>query len=916
MFARKPEAYAARRLGPQPASRPSMQEKHYLTPLFEPKSVAIIGASEREGSIGAVIVRNMLEAGYKGKLFAVNLKHEEISGIPSYPTVDDIPQRLDLAVIATKATTVPGIMESCGRAGVRAAVVISAGFSEIGPQGAALERAVLDTARRYGIRLIGPNCLGVMRPEIGLNATFAHGGAIRGSIGLISQSGALCTAILDWAKPNDVGFSCVVSLGGSSDVDFGELLDYVANDPKTESIFLYVEGIRQSRRFMSALRAAARVKPVLLMKVGRHPVGGRAALSHTGTVVGSDDVFDAALRRAGVVRLYSVGQFFAAAQALFQRFRPRGNRLAIITNGGGPGVMAADRCADLNIPLAQLSEATLNKLNDLLPNTWSRGNPLDIVGDADPARYGQTLALVLADDNVDGVLTILTPQAMTDPSDAAREVIEVTQGAEKPVVTCWMGEDQVRESRNLFKAARIPTFRTPEPAVELFSHISNFFRNQKLLMQTPAPLSHLNPPSIESAKLVIETALIEKRYTLTEMESKALLAAFRIPISSTVVARSATEAMVLAEEIGLPVAMKIDSPQIAHKSESGGVRLNLANLQSVRAAYQEIIDEVRKNRPDAQINGIAVEPMIVKPNGRELMVGVKHDEVFGPIITFGEGGTKVEAQRDRAVALPPLNSYLVADMIRGTRASRVLGEYRNMPPANMDALELVLLRVSEMVCELPWIREMDINPLIVDEAGAVAVDVSIVVENVSPTADRYDHMAIHPYPSHLVQTWTMPDGTDVLIRPIRPEDAELEKEFVRNLSAETKYYRFMNTLRELTDPMVARLTQIDYDREMAFIATVDRDGKEVEVGVCRYAVNPGGDSCEFAIVVSDDWQHRGLARKLMLVLIDAARSRGLKFMEGDFLSSNERMLKFVAGLGFALSNNPDDNSIKHGVLSL
>jgi acetyltransferase len=617
-----------------------------------------------------------------------------------------------------------------------------------------------------------------------------------------------------------------------------------------------------------------------------------------------------------VVRLYSVGQFFAAAQALFQRFRPRGNRLAIITNGGGPGVMAADRCADLDIPLAQLSEATLNKLNDLLPNTWSRGNPLDIVGDADPARYGQTLALVLADDNVDGVLTILTPQAMTDPSDAAKEVIEVTKGAEKPVVTCWMGEDQVRESRNLFKTARIPTFRTPEPAVELFSHISNFFRNQKLLMQTPAPLSHLNPPSIESAKLVIETALIEKRYTLTEMESKALLAAFRIPISSTVVARSATEAMVLAEEIGLPVAMKIDSPQIAHKSDSGGVRLNLANLQSVRAAYQEIIDEVRKNRPDAHINGIAVEPMIVKPNGRELMVGVKHDEVFGPIITFGEGGTRVEAQRDRAVALPPLNSYLVADMIRGTRASRLLAEYRNMPPANMDALELVLLRVSEMVCELPWIREMDINPLIVDESGAVAVDVSIVVENVSPTADRYDHMAIHPYPSHLVQTWTMPDGTDVLIRPIRPEDAELEKEFVRNLSAETKYFRFMNTLRELTDPMVARLTQIDYDREMAFIATVDQDGKEVEVGVCRYAVNPGGDSCEFAIVVSDDWQHRGLARKLMLVLIDAARSRGLKFMEGDFLSNNERMLKFVAGLGFALANNPDDNSIKHGVLAL
>ena len=733
---------------------------------------------------------------------------------------------------------------------------------------------------------------------------------------LISQSGALCTAILDWAKPNSVGFSSVISLGGFSDLDFGELLDYLAADPKTENIFLYVEGVRHSRRFMSALRAAARVKPVLLVKVGRHPVGGKAVLSHTGSLVGTDDVFDAALRRAGVVRLYTVGQLFAAAQALFQRFRPRGNRIAVITNGGGPGVMAADRCADLGIPLAQLSDATLSKLNGFLPDTWSHGNPLDIVGDADPARYRDALNAVLEDDGVDGVMTILTPQATIDPAEAAKEVIEVAKNSDKPIVTCWMGGDLVRESRNLFKAASVPTFRTPEPAVELFSHISNFYRNQKLLMQTPAPLSHLNPPNLDSAKLIIETALLEKRYTLTEMESKALLAAFRIPISSTVVARSATEAMVLAEEIGMPVAMKIDSANISHKSDSGGVRLNLNNLQSVRAAYQEIIDEVKNNRPEAIINGIAVEPMIVKPNGRELMVGVTRDEVFGPVITFGEGGTKVEINRDRAVALPPLNSYLVTDMVRTTRVARFLGEFRNMPPVNMEALELVLLRVSEMVCELPWLREMDINPLIVDEKGAVAVDVRIVVENISPTADRYDHMAIHPYPAHLVQEWTMPDGTEVTIRPIRPEDAEMEKDFVKNLSPQTKYYRFMNTLRELNDTMVARLTQIDYDREMAFISTIDRDGEEVEVGVCRYAVNPDGESCEFAIVVADEWQYRGLARKLMGVLIETARDRGLKYMNGEFLSNNERMLKFVTGIGFVLSPSPYDNAIKEGRLAL
>lgn len=893
-----------------------MQEQHYLTPLFEPKSVAIIGASERERSVGAVLVRNMVDSGYKGKLFAVNPKHQTVFTLPCFPTVEEVPQRLDLVVIATRAESVPGIIESCGRAGVKAAVVVSAGFSETGPRGAALERAVVENARRHRIRLVGPNCLGLMRPEIGLNATFAHTSGNPGSIGLISQSGALCAAILDWAKPNNVGFSSVISLGGSSDVDFGEILDFMISDPKTENIFLYIEGIRHARGFMSALRAAARIKPVLLMKVGRHLAGSRAVLSHTGTMVGSDDVFEAALRRAGVVRLYNVGQMFAAASALFSHFRPRGSRLAVITNGGGPGVMAVDRCADLNIPLAQLSDATLAKLNDFLPKTWSHGNPLDIVGDADTKRYCDTVRTVLEDDNVDGVLTILTPQAMTDPPDVARGIIEVAQDTDKPLVTCWMGEDLVREARKMFIAAGIPTFRTPEPAVELFSHISVFYRNQKLLMQTPAPLSHLSPPSIESARLVIETALAERRVVLAEMESKALLAAFRIPISSTVVARSATEAMVLAEEIGMPVAMKVNSPDITHKSDSGGVRLNLTSLQAVRSAYQEIIDHVKKSRPDARIVGIAVEPMIVKPNGRELMVGVIRDEVFGPTITFGEGGTKVEVHRDRAVALPPLNSYLIRDMVRGTRVSELLGEYRGMPPVKMEALELVLLRVSEMICELPWIREMDINPLIVDEKGAVAVDARIVIDNVSPTANRYDHMAIHPYPLHLIQTWSLPDGTDVTIRPIRPEDAEIEKEFVKNLSQETKYFRFMNTLRELTQPMLVRLTQIDYDREMAFIAVVHNGGAEEEVGVCRYAVNPDGESCEFAIVVADAWQRKGLARKLMGLLIETARNKGLKYMLGSFLSQNERMLKFVSGLGFTLTKSVDDPTVVQGTLAL
>lgn len=893
-----------------------MKEKHYLTPLFEPKSVGVIGASERETAIGGVLIRNMLDAGFKGKIFAINPKHDKVHGVKCYKSVEDVPLRLDMVVIATAAQKVPAIIDSCGRAGVKAAIVLSAGFSETGPRGAALERSLMDTARRHKIRLLGPNCLGIMRPDLGLNATFAHGRALPGSIGLISQSGALCTAILDWARPNNVGFSAVVSLGSSRDVDFGEALEFMISDPRTESIFLYVEGLRDARRFMSALRGAARVKPVLLIKVGRHPEASKAVLSHTGAQVGDDAVFDAAIRRAGVIRLYSLGQLFAAANALFSHFRPRGNRLAIITNGGGPGVMAADRALDLGIPLAQLSDTTMAKLNACLPATWSHGNPIDVLGDADVDRYRSAIKAVLEGPNVDGVLVMLTPQAMTRATDVAKALIEEERSADKPVVTCFMGEEQVGEARKLFEAAGIPTFRTPEPAVELFSHISAYYRNQKLLAQTPASLSQSNPPSIESARLVIETALNERRKVLNEMESKAILAAFRIPIAQTVVARSATEAMVLAEEIGLPVVMKIDSLDITHKSDVGGVRLNLTSLAAVRTAYQEILEGVRRTHPNASINGIAIEPMVIKRNGRELMVGVRRDPVFGPIITFGEGGTRVEVQKDRAIALPPLNSYLARDLIRSTRVSAYLDEFRNMPPINMEALEMVLLRVSEMVCELPWLKELDINPLIVDEDGAVAVDARIVADNVSPTADRYDHMSIHPYPQHLTTHWTLPDGTDVTIRAIKPEDADLEVNFVRKLSAETKYFRFMNTMRELPPAMVVRLTQIDYDREMAFVATVANEGQETEIGVCRYAVNPDGESCEFAVVVADDWQHRGLARRLMGVLIETARNRGLVYMNGVFLANNERMLRFVQSLGFVLSSDPDDSTVKLGVLPL
>ncbi len=884
--------------------------QHYLKPLFAPKSVAIFGASDRTDAVGQIVFQGMLQGGYQGALYPINPSHAEVQGCKAYTSLGQIGEPVDLAVIATPAKTVPDIIEECGKHNVKAAVIITAGFGETGPEGQALERAVVENAQRYGIRLIGPNCLGVMRPEIGLNATFNKGIANPGNLAFVSQSGALCTAILDWAKSNDVGFSSVISMGSSVDVDFGEILDYLVSDVKTQSILLYIEGIRNARSFMSAIRAAARVKPVILVKVGRHAAASKAAMSHTASLVGSDDAFEAAVRRAGVVRVQTITQLFSAAKALSCGFHPTGNRLAIVTNGGGPGVMATDCASDLGLVMATLSEATIEQLNQVLPHTWSHGNPVDIIGDAQADRYRHAVQACLEDPNVDGVLTILTPQAMTKPLEVADAVIELSNRYSRPLLACWMGGGQVEEARAAFNQARKPSFRTPEPAVEVFSFLSAYYQNQKLLMQVPGPLSHQVKPDVEGARMIIEGALQDRRKVLNEMESKALLSAFHIPVAQTMVAHSPNEALLIAQQLGFPVAMKVNSPDITHKTDAGGVRLNLVNAQAVRGAYHEIIESVRQYRPDAQVEGISIEPMIVKPNGRELMIGVINDPVFGPVITFGAGGTTVEIMGDRAVSLPPLNSFLVKDMIQGTHVARMLGAFRHMPPVDMEALESVLLRVSEMACELPMLMEMDINPLIVDEHGALAADARVVVEFRQPGADRYAHMAIYPYPTHLVSEWQLADGTNMVIRPIRPEDAELEQEFVHNLSEESRYFRFMNSVQELSQSMLVRFTQIDYSREMALIAVSEEQGREVELGVTRYAINPDGESCEFALVIADNMRGKGLGHKLMMALMDAARAKGLKTIEGQVLNNNADMLKLMKRLGFSIDPSPEDDSVK------
>jgi acetyltransferase len=889
---------------------------HYLSALFEPRSVALVGATARAEKVGGRMLENLLAAGFRGTLVAVNPKYSSVRGVPCFPSVARLPEPVDLAVIVTPAATVPGIVEECGRAGIHAAVVITAGFAETGAEGAKLEARLLASAKRHGVRILGPNCLGLMRPPLGLNATFARGNALAGSMALVSQSGAVCTALLDWATPSGIGFSSVVSLGGSSDLDFGEVIDYLAADEKTGHILLYVEGVRDGRRLVGSLRAAARLKPVIVMKVGRYPEATRAAVSHTGAIVGRDDVFDAVVRRTGIVRVKTAGELIASALALASNVKPAGERLAIVTNGGGPGVMAVDRAAELGIPLAKLSAATVARLQEALPPNWSHGNPVDLIGDAGPDRYRAALEACLADEGIDGVVAILTPQAMTEADEAARALIGVASGASKPLIPCWMGEASVGAARDALRAAGLSVYRLPETAVEAFAYLAQFYRNQRVLLEAPPPLVHREPPDVDGARAIVAAALAKGRTVLGATESKEFLAAFRIPVVRAANAGTREDAVAAADRAGYPVALKIDSPDITHKSDVGGVRLGLADAGAVREAWDAIMATVAERRPGARVAGVAVERMVASPHGRELMIGVATDPVFGPAITFGAGGIAVEVLRDRAVALPPLNAALVDDMIRGTRVARMLDAFRHLPAVDRAALVEVLLRVSEMVCELPEVMELDINPLIADEGGVLAIDARVVVRPAPAGMPRYGHLAIHPYPAEFVTTLELPGGAKLTLRPIRPEDAAQETAFVEALSPESRHQRFRSALRGLTPATLAHFTQIDYDREMALVAIDASGGADREVGVCRYIRLPDGKSCEFAIVVADDWQGRGLGRLMMLRLIEIARSRGLDTMVGYVLSSNAGMIGLCTSLGFSNEPEPGDALNRHMTLEL
>lgn len=884
-------------------------KKHYLNKVFEPHSVAVIGASERENSVGAQVLRNIREGGFTGEIYPVNPKHDTVQGLKSYPSLREIDHPVDLVVIAIPAKAIPEVMRQCGEHGVGAVIVLSAGFGEIGKVGQLLQNEIVDIARTHNIPLMGPNCLGLIRPRIGLNATFAKSPARTGQVALVAQSGAFCTALLDWADSEGFGFSAVASLGATADVGFGDVLDYLAVDPETKSILLYIEGISDARSFMSGLRVAARLKPVIVVKSGRNESGTRAAQSHTGALMVGDHIFDAAIRRAGAVRVTTVNQLFAAASTLASKIRVEGPRLAIVTNGGGPGVMAADRASDLQVPLAELSKATVDKLSTVLPTHWSHSDPVDILGDADFERYRAATEIVLADKSVDGLLVLLTPQAMTNPTACAQGVVEAAKKSSKPVLACWMGQKLVAEGRQILTDNGIPQFTSPEAGVDAFGYLANYRRNQKALLQAPGPISRHKEPDVEGARLIIEHAMGERRYTLSNAESKAVLRAFNIPTSPSINVNSAADALVAAEGVGLPVAMKINSADITHKSDVGGVRLNIREPRSVRTAFREMMDSVKQQCPDARIDGVTIEPMLERPHAREIMIGIAKDPVFGPVISFGAGGTAVEIFADSEVALPPLNQYLSQELIRGTRAARFLRQFRNLPETKLEDLTDVLQRISEIACELPEVQELDINPLLVDETGVIAVDARIVVGPPKTSPARYGHMAIHPYPTELATSWQLPDGTDISVRPIRPEDAEIEQTFVKNMSAESKYFRFMQSLDSLTPLMLARFTQIDYDREMALIAVVKDETAHAKIlGVVRYVANPDRQSCEFALAIADEWQRKGIGRQLMQRLMMVARDRGIEVMEGEVLANNTKMLQLCERLGFRIardSTEPD-----------
>jgi acetyltransferase len=881
-----------------------------LNHLFAPRSVVVIGASQRPYSVGETVLRNMTSGNFKGLIFPVNPKYDMLAGQKAYAKVNDLPVVADLAVICTPPATIPGLITELGACGTKAAIVLTAGLGVIkNRQGVSLKQAMLASAKPYLLRILGPNCVGLLVPGIGLNASFAHTNAAPGKIAFVSQSGALVTGVLDWAKSRDIGFSKFISVGDSADIDFGDVLDYLASDADTHAILLYMEDVQHARKFMSAARAAARSKPVLVVKAGRAPEGAKAAASHTGALAGSDDVYDAAIRRAGMLRVLSTEDLFDAVETL-ARARPlNGERLTIMTNGGGPGVMATDALVCNGGKLSVLSDETVRRLDAILPATWSHGNPVDIIGDAPAARYLQTAEVLLQDRQSDAILFIHAPTAIVPSLDIARTIVPLQQKTERNMIACWLGGDAVAQARHIFSQAGIPTFDTPEKAVRGFMQMVQYRRNQKLLMEVPPALQSDFTPDRAKARAIVSDALAGGRQMLSEPEAKALLAAYDIPVVETRIANSVEEAVQSAQEIKFPVAVKILSPDITHKSDVGGVVLDLETPQAVRAVAIAMHKRLQELKPDARLQGFSVQAMARRPDAHELIIGITTDPVFGPVILFGQGGIAVEVMADHALSLPPLNMVLARDLISRTRVCKLLAGYRNRPPADIDAICRTLIQVSALVADLAEITELDINPLLADNCGVIALDARVRVAPPVAANAGVDRFAIRPYPAEW-EEWISWQGKPVLLRPIKPEDGPEHIVFFNALDPEDVRYRMFIRIRELQPSQLARLTQIDYDREMAFIAARKREeGGWETLGVARAVTDPDNVAAEFAIIVRSDLKGQGLGLILMTKLLDYCRGRGTQRIEGEALSHNLRLLNLARRLDFELGPAPEPGTV-------
>ena len=891
-----------------------------LDRLFAPRSVALVGASPRPGSLGHAVLRNLRGADFAGTLALVNPRHGEIEGLPTFASLRDLPEPPDVAVVAVPADAVPAVIADAAETGVAAAVVITAGLGH-GP--GSLAAACEAAARPRGLRIVGPNCLGVMAPRAGFNATFAARMPPPGDLALVSQSGAIAAGMIEWASERAIGFSAIASIGDQLDVDFGDLLDFLALDGATRAILLYVESIRDARKFMSAARAAARTKPVVVIKAGLHAQAAQAAATHTGALAGSDEVYDAAFRRAGLLRVLDLGELFEAAETLGRIRTVGGKRLAILTNGGGVGVLAIDRLIDFGGVPAAISADTMARLDTVLPSTWSHANPVDIIGDADPARYGAALAALLADPENDAVLVMNTETALASATESARMVAglaaaEKGRGAEaKPVLANWVGTG--RRVAAIFNGAGVPHYDTETEAVRGFMHLVRYREAREALMETPPSLPADFAPDIVAARRVVARALAEGRTWLDPIEVGKVAEAYGIPTVPVAFAATPEEAAGraapwLAE--GHAVAVKILSHDIVHKSDVGGVKLGLIDGAAVHAAAEAVIASARAARPEAHVAGVIVQPMIVRPKARELLVGIADDRTFGPVVVFGHGGVGVEVIDDKAIALPPLDLSLARDLIGRTRIARLLEAYRNVPAARTDAVALVLVRLAQLAADVPELRELDINPLLADEAGVLALDMRIAVSSEGPKARGRGHprFAIRPYPSEWERRVALPDGQEVFIRPIRPEDEDLLRAFFARVSPEDLRLRFFAPVKVMSHVFIARLTQLDYARAIAFVAIDAATGEML--GSVRLHADANHEQAEYAVIVRSDLKGRGLGWMLMSLVLDYAQAEGLAAIEGQVLRENTAMLKMCEELGFEIADDPGEPGIRRVRIAL